>query len=217
MLAAIISRGTRVRGPRGERPRARKLWTVVMAVVMGAVAGCGYALVEGSAGLPDSVRRLYVATGDGHDADPVIADALGRELRRLVRTEGRFSLTETEAQADAVLRVEIVSALTRPVAFDEFDDVLDYETTLRINAALEDTAGDVLWEHDRIAATRSHGAVAGAVVSSSSAFQSTERLRPENLEAFDTVQLGEQRARHARRALAQDLARTVYQLMTEGH
>ena len=40
--------------------------------------------------------------------------------------------------------------------------------------------------------------------------------RPENLEAFDTVQLGEQRLRHARRTLAQDLARTVYQLMTEG-
>ncbi len=216
MLAAIISYGTRVRRPRRER-RARKLRAVaMMALVMGAVAGCGYALMEGSTGLPDTVRRLYVATGDGREADPVIADALGRELRRLVRTEGRFSLTETEAQADAVLRVEIVSALTRPVAFDEFDDVLDYETTLRINAALEDNVGDVLWEHDRIAATRSHGAVAGAVVSSSSAFQSTERLRPENLEAFDTVQLGEQRLRHARRTLAEDLARTVYQLMTEG-
>jgi len=186
------------------------------AFAMQTLSGCGYALMSDSAGVPDSVQRLYVATGDGRKADPVIADALGRELRRLVRTEGRFTLTETEAQADAVLRVDIVSALTRPVAFDEFDDVLDYETTLRINAALEDDAGGLLWEHDRIAATRSHGAVSGAVVSSSSAFQSTERLRPENLEAFDTVQLGEQRLRHARQALAQDLARTVYQLMTEG-
>lgn len=189
---------------------------IVLAAAILAGSGCGYALMEPTAGVPGSVRSLYVATDDGAKADPVIADALGRELRRIVRTEGRFTLTETASAADAVLRVQIVSSLTRPVAFDEFDDVLDYETTLRIDAALEDERGGVLWEHDRIAATRAHGAVAGAVVTSSSSFQSTERLLAENLEAFDTVQLGEQRIRHARRALARDLARTVYQLMTEG-
>jgi outer membrane lipopolysaccharide assembly protein LptE/RlpB len=196
--------------------RARgRTWELGVLALAAWLTGCGYALMEPSAGVPGDVRRLYVETDDGRESDPVIADALGRELRRLVRTEGRFKLAETAARADAVLRVHIVSSLTRPVAFDKYDDVLDYETTLRVDAALADGTGDVLWEHDRIGATRSHGAVAGAVVTSSSSFQSSERLRPENLQEFDTIQLGEQRVQHARRALAQDIARTIYQLMTE--
>ena len=180
-----------------------------------AVQGCGYALMEPSAGVSADIKTLFVTIEEGKESDPVTADALGRELRGVVRREGRFRLAESEGLADAVLRVEIVSSLTRPVAFDRFDDVLDYETTLRIDAGLVSSSG-VLWERDRIAATRSHAAVAGAVVTSSSSFQSSERLRPEDLDAFDTVQIGEQRKSHARRELVQDLARTVYQLMTEG-
>jgi outer membrane lipopolysaccharide assembly protein LptE/RlpB len=180
------------------------------------VSGCGYALIDSAPAVPADVRQLYVLTGGERKADPVIADALGRELRRVVRTDGRFSLAERQSEADAVLRVDIISTLTRPVAFDEYDDVLDYETTLRIDAALSDSAGELIWQHERIAASRQHGAVAGAVVTSSSSFQSTERLKPEVLQEFDTVQIGEQRIHHARRALAEDLARTVYQLMIEG-
>ena len=180
------------------------------------LSGCGYALIDSAPAVPAEFRKLYVLTGGERKADPVIVDALARELRRVVRTDGRFSLAERQSEADAILRVEIISSLTRPVAFDEFDDVLDYETTLRIDAALSDGAGELIWQHDRIAASRQHGAVAGAVVTSSSSFQSTERLKPEVLQEFDTVQIGEQRIHHARRSLAEDLARTVYQLMIEG-
>ena len=186
------------------------------ALVVLLMAGCGYTFMGGGAAVPDDVRTLFVELVTEGDNDPVKADALGRELRQLVRREGRFDLVRFEHQADATLQVELVSTLTLPVAFDRFDDVLDYETTIRVNGVLETRDGRVLWEHKRIAATRAHGAVAGAVVTSSSEFQSSERLTPEVLEQFDTVQLGEQRKAHANRQLITDIAAAVYELMMEG-
>jgi hypothetical protein len=164
---------------------------------------------------PD-VTRLAVDVDEGTRGDPEFADALERSLRRAVRRDARFRLEVEPSAADAVLRVNLDTSVTRPVAFDRFDDPLDYETTIAVDARLEGRSGNVLWAADDVAATRAHAAVAGAVVTSSSAFVSSERLRPEDLAAFDTVQLGEQRLSHAREALADDLAATIYLRMMEG-
>jgi len=179
-------------------------------------AGCGYVPMNRAGVVPDEVDRLYVDVDAGTRGDPELADALGRSLRRLVRRDARFRLATDSGGADAVLRVEFVSSITRPVAFDRFDDPLDYETTVSVDARLRGRDGNVMWNASELGATRAHAAVAGAVVTSSSAFQSTERLRPEDLATFDTVQLGEQRLSHARDAIADDLAATIYLRMMEG-
>jgi hypothetical protein len=178
-------------------------------------SACGYAPMSARAVVPETVREVYVDADAGDRGDPELADAMERSLRRLVRREGRFRLAADEKTADAVLRVVIDSTQTRPVAFDEFDDPLDYETTVTTDARLE-SGGKVLWSAADVGATRAHAAVAGAVVTSSSAFVSTERLRPNDLAAFDTVQLGEERLAHSRDALANDLATTIYLRMMEG-
>jgi hypothetical protein len=74
----------------------------------------------------------------------------------------------------------------------------------------------MLWQGKGIGATRAHAAVAGAVITSSSAFQSSERLTDADLAAMDTVQLGEQRTHHARVRLVGDLASNIFSLMAEG-
>ncbi len=102
---------------------------------------CGYTLATPGAGLPQDVRSLYVADVGGDSGDPEVRDALSRELRRVVRARGYFDVTDVETGADAVLRVRFVDFITRPVAFDKFDEVLDYETTMRVDATLEDAGG----------------------------------------------------------------------------
>ena len=193
----------------------RLLRLAVGASAIGAAA-CGYTPLLVSDAVPAGVERVYVETIPGIRGDPVLADALARELRRVVRRDGRFRVAADRAGADAVLRVALDSTLTRPVAFDEFDDPLDYETTISIAARLEGRDSRVLWQADQIAATRAHAAVAGAVVTSSSAFVSSERLKAADLAAFNTVQLGEERRVHAHRILAADLAATIYLRMMEG-
>lgn len=190
--------------------------TTFVLVAAAHAAGCGYSFIAPGAYLPTDLRTVFVADIDDRSTDPELTDALERELRRIFRGSGRFALASERDRADAVLSVDLAGSLTRPVAFDDLDDVLDYETTMRADAVLRSSEGEVLWEGRGIGATRAHAAVAGAVITSSSAFQSTERLTDEDLAGYDTVQLGEQRARHAREQLVGDLAGNIYTLMAEG-
>jgi len=180
------------------------------------LAGCGYSLATPGADLPREVRTLYIAPVAGDGADPEVSDALARELRRLVRERAYFRVSESESGADAVLRVSLVDFVSRPVAFDKYDEVLDYETTIRVDAALERESGEVLWRGKGIESTRSHAAVAGAVVGTSSAFQGGERIRLGDLAQMADAQLGESRRRHAHASIAEDLADAIYSRIMAG-
>jgi outer membrane lipopolysaccharide assembly protein LptE/RlpB len=184
--------------------------------VTSVASGCGYSLATPGADLPRDVRTLYVAPVDGDSADPEVNDALARELRRSVRERAFFRVSESEATADAILKVHLVDFIVRPVAFDKYDEVLDYETTMRVDATLERGSGEVLWRGKGIESTRSHAAVAGAVVASSSAFQSGERIRLRDLDEMADAQLGESRRRHAHSSIAEDIADVIYSRIMAG-
>jgi len=186
----------------------------VVVTVASLSAGCGYTLV-GSDAVPRDVRTIRVRVEAPHLSDALIADALSREVRRVLRWGGRFRPVDGES-ADAELLLRITSDQTRAVAFDEFDEVLDYQRTIAVDAELRRSGSAVLWSAERIAATRGQAAVEDAVVTSSSAFQGGDTTRIEALETFDTVQLGEERKTAAREAAMRDLAETVYARMTEG-
>jgi outer membrane lipopolysaccharide assembly protein LptE/RlpB len=178
--------------------------------------GCGYSFATPGEGLPPQVRTVYVDEVGGEAADPEVRDALARELRRLMRSRAYFRVVETQGAADAVLKVRFVTFVTRPVAFDKFDEVLDYETTMRVDAELEDKSGVVLWRGKSIESTRSHAAVAGAVVATSSSFQGGERIRLGDLEQMADAQIGESRRRHAHSNVAGDLANAIYSRIMAG-
>jgi outer membrane lipopolysaccharide assembly protein LptE/RlpB len=183
-------------------------------VLLGLVSGgCGYSLVR-SVAVPKDVRTVLVRVVTPQRSDPLLADSLAREMRRVLRWGGRLKPVETGA-ADAELLLHITTDRTRAVAFDEFDEVLDYQTTIAVDAQLL-RSGETLWSASRVAATRGQAAVEGAVVTSSSAFQGGDVVQREALARFDTVQLGEERKAAAREAVMRYLAETVYSRMTEG-
>jgi outer membrane lipopolysaccharide assembly protein LptE/RlpB len=182
-------------------------------VALTVVTGCGYSLVRSDA-LPADVKTIRVRVEGPERSDPVLSDALARELRRVIRWAGRFR--PVDGSADAELFVRITTDRTRAVAFDEFDEVLDYQRTIAVDAELARGDDSVLWSATRIAATRGQAAVEGAVVTSSSAFQGSDSTRVEALAAFHTEQIGEERKAAAREAAMRDLAETVYARMTEG-
>ena len=87
---------------------------------------------------------------------------------------------------------------------------------MRVDATLEGKTGEVLWRGNGIESTRSHAAVAGAVVATSSAFQSGERIRLDDLAQMADAQLGETRRRHAHGGIAEDLADAIYSRIMAG-
>lgn len=178
------------------------------------LSGCGYSLVRAAA-VPDDVRTISVRVEMPKRSDPLIGDALARELRRVLRWGGRFRPVEG-GHADAELVLRISTDRTRADAFDEFDEVLDYQVTVAVDAELRRDGNVVLWSGERIAATRGQAAVQGALVTSSSSFQGGDIVKRDALGRLDTVQLGEERKAAAREAVLRDLAETVYTRMTEG-
>ena len=200
---------------RRTRPSCRASGCVVVGVLVAALAtGCGYSLVRSDA-IPREVRTIHVRVEAPERSDPLMADALARELRRVLRWGGRFRPVDG-APADAELVLKITTDRTRAVSFDEFDEVLDYQATVAVDAELRRDGTGLLWSAERIAATRGQAAVEGAVVTSSSAFQGRETTERGALGRFDTVQLGEERKASARDAVMRDLAETIYARMTEG-
>ncbi len=181
------------------------------------IAGCGYTFTPAGGPVPSDVKTIHIGRVDVGNGDLVFGDALARELRRYIRRRGRFTPSETEAGADAVLAVKVDTDVTRPVAFDEFDEVLSHDSRFVVSATLTDSSGNSIWDREGIELTRSSAAVDEAVVISSSAFQSDERLSADTLDAFDGVQLGENRLSQARDALSSDMARAIYSAMTEGY
>jgi len=192
----------------------RKFWAIALAL---GLSGCGYALVRRGNGIPDSVRTIYVAKVDVGDKNLRAADAIARSLRGEIRRHARFVPVTDPGGADAVLEVRVAEDRTRSAAFDEFDEALSYEKKFVASARLRDSQGKDLWSRDRIGLVSNYGAVPGAVVTSSSSFQSKERLDPRDLRVFDGVQIGENRLATARSNLINDLAREIYASMVRGY
>jgi outer membrane lipopolysaccharide assembly protein LptE/RlpB len=197
----------------------RRSCTMQLAIGIAAIAalvasGCGYSLVRSST-VPEDVRAIRVRVVAGERTDPLLADALAREMRRTLRWNGRYRPVE-DGSADAELVLRITTDRLRAVAFDEFDQVLDYQATVAVDANLRRTDDALLWTANGIAATRGQAAVEGAVVTSSSSFQGGDIVSRGALQRFDTVQLGEERKAAAREAILRDLAETIYARMTEG-
>lgn len=195
-------------------PGSRAGRAALALLLAAATGGCGYTLV-GTAAVPADVTTIHVRVEAPERSDPLLADALAREVRRVLRWGGRFRPVESE-HADAELVLKITTDRLRAVAFDKYDEVLDYQVTVAVDAELKRSGQAPIWSAQRIAATRGQAAVPGAVVTSSSAFQGGDIVTSQSLGQFDTEQLGEERKTAAREAVMKDLAETVYARMTEG-
>jgi len=199
----------------GRRGRLRAaLWQSCAFALALAAAGCGYSFVR-SVTVPPDVHTISVRVVVPERSDPLLADSLAREMRRVLRWNGRFRPVES-GPADAELVLSVTTDRVRAVAFNRFDQVLDYQATIAVNAELKRGSDAVLWSAERIAATRGQAAVEGAVVTSSSSFQGGDVVSKEALNSYDGVELGEERKTAARESVMRDLAETVYERMTEG-
>ena len=195
-------------------PRLHVARRCALSVLATVLAGCGYAFV-GTGAIPQDLHTVRVRVEAPDPIDPRLADALAREMRRVIRWGGRLEPVDGSS-ADAELVLRITTDRTRAVAFDEFDDVLDYTSTISVDADLRRRSGAAVWSASKVSATRGQAAVPGAVVTSSASFQGQDVLQPGALGRFDTVQLGEERKTAARERAMKDLAEAVYSRMGEG-
>lgn len=102
----------------------------LLAAVLLATAGCGYALVGQASNVPDDVRRVYVAPLENRtprsQADQFVTRAIADEMV----TRQRFTVVSSESEADAVLSGAVNTFGVTPVAFDNLGRATEYEISI---------------------------------------------------------------------------------------
>lgn len=189
---------------------------VFAAVLLSALAGCGYHFPGEGNALPGGGRRVLVSRFENRTHSPGVENDVLEGLLLEFSRRGQFQVVRDQAEADLVLEGSITSLETRPVAFSKSDETLQYETIMTISASLRDPRSSaIVWRISSLRETDSYGAVTQTVVASSSAFLSQSNLNANDLNQLTDVQLSESQKREALDRVVENVSRDLYNAIVE--
>ena len=110
------------------------------------LAGCGYHFPGKGGALPGDVQRLQIPLFKNQTAKPQLENKLSSRVSEVFAANGDITLVEQPAQAEAVLEGVIRAYTTKPLSYDQNDDISEYRATLTVEAHLRQvTDGRLLW------------------------------------------------------------------------
>lgn len=168
---------------------AAATWVTVLLVWIGSTGCAGYRLGP-TTGFPAGDRSLYVHPFINRTLHPGLADEVTTAIRTAVLKDGAYRLVNRPEEADVVLRGDLISYDRQGITFSARDarSVRDFEVTLTARVRAVRQPGDhLLWERE----VRGRAIVPTA----------TDQISSE---------------RQNRPLLAEDLARHVLVLLTDG-
>ncbi len=137
-------------------------------VIASLAMAAGVVLALGSAGcdqtvkrtLPSGIRSVYVQEFSNSTDQAILPGLLLEELRREFRLDGRLTVMDVPAGADAMLDGGVVEYMRQPARFDQNNVIQEYRLRIVVDLAFKDLAkGSMLWEEKgpKDAATRGGG------------------------------------------------------------
>lgn len=146
--------------------------TALLLGVACAPLACGYTLMGQATGPAADVRSVSMGPFENRSREFGLDKTLGFAFEREFSRRGRWRVEEEAGAGEAVLTGTIVSFKTRPVAFDQKDEALQYEAELVVDLALRrQSDGAVLWQASGIREIQEYSVAARVVVPTSSQFQ----------------------------------------------
>ena len=180
------------------------------------LAACGYRFPDPAAGLPGDVRTVYVEPFTNRTRDVGLEDGLALALRRELARQRRPRVAERLEDADAVLSGVIRHYGMRGVAVNRFDEVLQVEARLEVEATLRRRgSGEVLWPRRLMRLREVYDAARGAVVPGSAGFL-RNALSVEDVSRLADARLAEDSREAARKRLLERFAGSIRERMAEG-
>ena len=177
---------------------------------------CGYRFVDPDAGLPGDVRTVYVEPFTNRTRNVGLEDGLALALRRELARQRRPRVAERLEDADAVLSGVIRHYGMRGVAVNRFDEVLQVEARLEVEATLRRRgSGEVLWPRRLMRLREVYDAARGAVVPGSAGFL-RNALSVEDVSRLADARLAEDSREAARKRLLERFAGSIRERMAEG-
>lgn len=196
-----------------SRRCALPLVSLAMALLAGA---CGYRFVDSAAALPEDVRTVYVEPFINRTRAVGLENGLALALRRELSAQPRPRLAERPDDADAILSGVIRTFGIRGVAVNRFDEVLQMEARIDVEATLRRRQPEeVLWARQVLRLREVYNAARGAVVPDSSGFLGNA-LNLEDVSQLADARLAADSRTRARKRLLEGFARLIRQRMAEG-
>jgi outer membrane lipopolysaccharide assembly protein LptE/RlpB len=192
------------------------VWLFAMMTVA-PLGGCGYQFVGESSLLPKEARTIYVEPFVNRSRNVGLDKELTTALRGEFYRRGQLKIVESAEQADLILSGVIRSFVDSTVAsVNQDDEVLQYESLLIMDVTLRRREpNEILWRGQGVRLNQVYAGSRAAVVTTSSAFQSTTTLNSRDVSQLTDIQLTELDRRAVRDRLMEQFARELHQRVTE--
>ena len=196
------------------------LWSFAMMIVA-PLGGCGYQFVGESSLLPKEARTIYVEPFVNRSRDVGLDKELTTALRGEFYRRGQLKIVESAEQADLILSGVIRCYSDCPgastvLSVNSNDEVLQYESLLIMDVTLRRREpNEILWRGQGVRLNQVYAGSRAAVVTTSSAFQSTTTLNSRDVSQLTDIQLTELDRRAVRDRLMEQFARELHQRVTE--
>lgn len=106
----------------------------VLAVLVGALGGCGYSL-RGS--LPDDIRTVGVPVFGNLTQEPAVENVITAAIIDAFATNSRLVVVRPE-NADSILEGEVVGYALQPIAYNQDANVTEYRLVVTLNLRYRD-------------------------------------------------------------------------------
>ena len=128
----------------------RWLSSVFLILVTAAAPGCGYALAGRGSFLPVDIKTVAIPPVENRTPFQRIELPVTQKIRDEFIGRGKFKLADL-ADANAVLRAEIVSVTVQPIGLNEQQLGSRYLATMVVKASFARTVtNEVLWSNDAL-------------------------------------------------------------------
>jgi hypothetical protein len=187
-----------------------------LALATATLAGCGYHFPGQGRVLPGGGTSIYIGDFSNRTREAGLDARVREAMEEEVERRGIFQLTNDSASAAVVMEGSVDRLETRPVAFSNTDEAVQYETIMSLSASLRDTRTEtVVWQVASLRANDSYGAVFGTVVAESSQFQEQSPIGAQALGQLTDVQLSESQRDEALQRVLENISRDLYNAMVE--
>ena len=195
------------------------VWSFAMMIVA-PLGGCGYQFVGESSLLPKEARTIYVEPFVNRSRDVGLDKELTTALRGEFYRRGQLKIVDSAEQADVILsgviRCYSECPGARVLSANSNDEVLQYDSLLIMDVTLRRREpNEILWRGQGVRLNQVYAGSRAAVVTTSSAFQSTGTLNSTDISQMTDIQLTELEARAVRDRLMEQFARELHQRVTE--
>lgn len=183
--------------------RMLALWVLI------SLSACGYAFQGSGTVLPPDVKNIYIPEVENDSSELGLADTVTDALRDQFDSYGAVTVVDRQSQADAVLKVRIVSLKQSVDTVSSTNTINQMDSTMTLTGELRRVTGKVLWRENNIRVTKNFATSSTTVVTSSPDFASGS-ISSEDLAGLSQRELARGQQQQALLSMSTDAARMIY-------